>query len=141
MPGQLELEIALRKVLLLGPFAGNVCRRSAIPSDRLLMQGSMAINSQTQWPNRMAKTQPQKFSLYRYRNGKSDPRTGNDSHSLLVTVPRLLTDCSLDMSPQGRYFGAPSRRNIRSGTAPLVVSCNGKVQNFPIGKPPKRFLT
>jgi hypothetical protein len=45
---------------LLGPFAGNVCRRSAIPSDRLLMQGSMAINSD-QWPNRMARHNRKSF--------------------------------------------------------------------------------
>jgi len=58
-------------VLLLGPFARDV----PSSNDRLVMQmlllqgwsGSMAINGQTQ---------PQKFSLYRHREGKSDPEHG-----------------------------------------------------------------
>jgi hypothetical protein len=53
--------------------AWAICRRRASSSDRLLMLtnaftagwlGSMAISGQTQ---------PQEFSLYRYRKGKSDP--------------------------------------------------------------------
>lgn len=54
----------------------GICRRRASSIDRLLMLTNALTAG---WLGRMAisgQTQPQEFSLYRYRKGKSDPEHG-----------------------------------------------------------------